>query len=277
MYALAENGALFIHTMDDRPALDGLMLVTDSTDWELRDHFGDLKPAFAGQFGSTPAIVSEGGAAGSNMDLVMFARGPYGNVETKRMYSSTSTYNTSGAWTDLSGLLDSRPAAVSIPGGNGRRLMVAVRDAGTNTLRVLFRANDRKWGQWQDLGGSLKGSPAVCAGIYGKGSASNRVDVFARGADDTLRHRAWLEGEGWQAWKNLGGKIASDPAVCAELETTGVLKDLTGKTLFHVAALGPSGNIVYRNYNGTAWSDWKSLGGKFNSAPVVFISEDDER
>ena len=274
MYALAPEGGLFVQTMLDGGESDGVVKVVNSADWELGDFVGTLKPRFPGQIGSTPTVVADGEAG---TDRMVFARGPFGNLVAKRMYTGANAWNTSGGWTDLSGNLDSRPAAVSIGSGSSRRLMVAVRDAGTDSLHVRFRAKDKKWGQWDDLGGNIKGSPASCTGVYGSGSVNGlalRVDVFARGEDNTLRHRAWLEGEGWQAWKNLGGNIASDPAVHSESDSNPRPNNRTAKTRYHVVALGPSGNVVYRHYNGTAWSDWKSLGGKLTSAPVVFLSDD---
>ncbi len=274
IYAHAPENGLYVQTMLDGRMDDFIINVKDSADWELGDFVGALKPRFPGQIGSTPTVVADGSAG---TDRAIFARGPYGNLVTKGMYTGAAALNTAGGWTDLGGNLDSRPTAVSIGGGKSRRLMVAVRDAGTNSLRVRFRDKDKKWGAWENLGADLIGSPAACTGVYGSGSATGvaqRVDVFARGRDNTLRHRAWLEGEGWQAWKNLGGNLASDPAVYSESDKNPWPNERTAKTRYHVVALGPSGNAIYRHYDGTAWSDWKSLGGKFTSAPVVFFSDD---
>jgi hypothetical protein len=57
------------------------------------------------------------------------------------------------------------------------------------------------------LGGSFQGSPDACSW------ESGRLDVFARGTDDSLKH-IWYSG-GWQAWQTIGAGSAvlkSDPA-----------------------------------------------------------------
>lgn len=277
LYGLAPVNGLFVQTMLDNPVRDAEVKLQNSADWDLVDFVGELKSRLPGQIASTPSVVGDGDSSKPGADRVLFARGPYGNLVTKRMYASGGGMNTAGGWTDLGGNLNSRPAAVSIGSGKSRRLLVAVRDAGTNSLRVRFREKDRKWGLWDDMGGNIKGSPSACTGVYGMGSASGvalRVDIFARGSDDTLRHRAWLEGESWQAWKNLGGNLASDPAVYSESDGNPWPNDRTAKTRYHVVALGPAGDVIYRYYDGSKWSDWKSLGGKLVSAPVVFFSDD---
>lgn len=57
--------------------------------------------------------------------------------------------------------------------------------------------------EWESLGGELTSGPDVCSW------AGGRLDVFARGPDNTLWHK-WFD-NGWSEWESLGGILTSDP------------------------------------------------------------------
>ena len=62
-----------------------------------------------------------------------------------------------------------------------------------------------EWRGWQDLGGIIKAAPAVASW------ASNRLDVFAAGADGQLNHK-WWNGSKWSAWDWVGGVFDDNAA-----------------------------------------------------------------
>ncbi len=58
----------------------------------------------------------------------------------------------------------------------------------------------------EDLGGRLTSGPAVSS------RRSNRLEVFARGANNQLMTRSW-NGSRWSNWSTIRGNIiTSDPA-----------------------------------------------------------------
>jgi hypothetical protein len=101
---------------------------------------------------------------------------------------------------------------------------------------------------WESLGGVLTSPPHAV--IYGK--LSDEILVFARGTDQALWERAFVNGS-WGVWTYLGHILASPPhAVVA------------GKEGPYVFALGTDSAIWY-----TMTGEWQSLGGTFSSAPYA--------
>ncbi len=63
---------------------------------------------------------------------------------------------------------------------------------------------DGNWSAWESLDGVLTSGPAVSSW------ASGRLDVFARGTDNTLYQRSYETN--WTGWNSLGGDLTSAPA-----------------------------------------------------------------
>jgi hypothetical protein len=104
---------------------------------------------------------------------------------------------------------------------------------------------------WHSLGGRFYSGPAVASwGV-------NRLDVFARGTDNALWHKAWV-GTGWSEWYPRGGLVLSDPAAVS-----------WGPNRIDVVALGERAAIHHKAWTGTEWSPWSSLGGRFTSGPAI--------
>ena len=72
-----------------------------------------------------------------------------------------------------------------------------------------------KWGPWLPVGLKISGKPAVVR------TAANRIDLFARGNDDTLLHSYITyknnipELKSVPAWESLAGQLTSDPSAVA--------------------------------------------------------------
>lgn len=103
----------------------------------------------------------------------------------------------------------------------------------------------REGTSWKSLGGSLTSAPDACS--WG----SDRVDVFARGADHTLVHIA-RAGDDWTSWHDLGGSLSGGPAAVS-----------WGPDRLDVFAVGPERTMLQKTWDGSRWSDWVSLGGEF--------------
>jgi hypothetical protein len=231
---------------------------------------------FKGQLRSSPAVVSEAYLEGWD-DLLHRGRGIFGiidngSVVVKPLFKGGfrgRVPNEDGAWTNLGGYTDTHPAAVTGGEGHKKKLWVFIRDAKTNSLWVKYRdpVTD-KWSPWTSLSGGtyLKGAPAAVWGV--SSDRKDRIDVFARGGDDYLQRRTWIEGKGWQNWQTITGlKLTSSPAVL-DKSTCPVFSACKIKVI--VFARGPDNAMYYNVLNGEAWSGWQSLGGNFRSAPVVF-------
>ena len=107
---------------------------------------------------------------------------------------------------------------------------------------------------WSSVGGRLTSNPAVASWTSG------RLDLFARGADNGLWHRAWT-GTAWQAWESIGGGLMSSPAA-----TSGSANRLD------VFARGGDNALWHRTWDGAQWQPWESLGGVSTSGPASAAS-----
>ena len=89
---------------------------------------------------------------------------------------------------------------------------------------------------------------------------TGRLDVFARGTDNALWHRAWDSSAlaGWSPWASLGGVLTSGPAAVS-----------WGPNRIDVFARGTDYALWHRVWDTSRWSDWESLGGLLTSGPDV--------
>lgn len=130
------------------------------------------------------------------------------------------------------------------PTADGTRMYVAAGSA-------VHGYNLTPWYQWEDLGGTLTSGTDVAS--WG----ANRLDVFARGADQSLMHR-YYDGTSWSAWESLGGILAGRP---------GAVSVASGQ--IDVFVRGTDNQLWHRPYAGGSWLAWESLGGAITSAPSV--------
>lgn len=84
----------------------------------------------------------------------------------------------------------------------------------------------------------ITGTPAVCS------LGPKRLEVFVRGKDTHLWHKAW-DGEKWGSWQDLGGSLASDPACVARAPNR-----------IDCFAKGIDSSLWHKTWDGEKWSDW---------------------
>lgn len=142
------------------------------------------------------------------------------------------------------------PGSPAVAASRSGRVDVVTRSP-AGTLVHQYRPPGGSWSRPVDLGGSLVDRPAVAS--WGAG----RLDVFARGTDDQLWHRAF-DGYRWWDWSPLGGTLTSGPAVASWA---------TGR--LDVFVRGPDSGLWHRAFDGTRWWDWAPLGGTLTSGPAV--------
>lgn len=130
-------------------------------------------------------------------------------------------------------------------------------------LGLGLAARAAEAGPWESLGGVFTFSPAVAR------NADGRLQVFARGNDGEVRTISQLAANGatWSGWTSLGGGIDrfgglnSGPAVGQHLD---------GRLELFVR--GNDNDLWHRTQtpaNGSAWTDWESLGGRLESEVAV--------
>ncbi|WP_396265716.1 hypothetical protein [Halobacillus shinanisalinarum] len=76
----------------------------------------------------------------------------------------------------------------------------------------------------------------------------NRIDVFARGTDDSLYHK-WWNGNQWSDWESLGGTLTSAPAVSSRRSNQ-----------LDVFVRGTNQRLYKKTWNGSQWEEWEDLG-----------------
>jgi C1A family cysteine protease len=115
---------------------------------------------------------------------------------------------------------------------------------------VMMPAAPHQWSGWEDLGGVIFSGPTAASW------AANRIDVFARGTDNSMQHR-WWDGVAWRGWESLGGVIDDAPAAVS-----------WGPNRVDCFVRGTDNHLYHRWFDGT-WHDWEDLGGLITSSPTV--------
>eukprot|EP00163_Fabomonas_tropica_P023257 TRINITY_DN4054_c1_g1_i2.p1 TRINITY_DN4054_c1_g1~~TRINITY_DN4054_c1_g1_i2.p1 ORF type:complete len:720 (-),score=209.36 TRINITY_DN4054_c1_g1_i2:229-2388(-) len=167
-------------------------------------------------------------------------------------------------WADLQGRLMGKP--VTILNSHGR-IEAFARGPG-NALYYSFQKELSKtqvWAEWRSLGGEIMGDPTV---VRLKNGA---LQIFAQGFDNSLwtsKQATPDRPDSWSKLVRIGshvvGGVISAPSVV-----------VNRKGLLEVFARGIDNELVtiYEKRDGKSkkitWSDWRSLGGKLEAAPVA--------
>jgi hypothetical protein len=272
VYGLGQDGKLWMIAMEVEEGKGGTPAKFRWANWNslgLKDQMysGLSVVSVSHDLGDTDA---------SNQEV--FSLDQSGQLIRRRLSHHLPLSRAQEAWTRHGGKFAARPSAVAMGGRFDRQVTVYAIDPADKTLRELnwdFAA--QKWNtKWTNLGGALVDAPWAVATNHGHapvgGAPKLRVDVFARGTDNQLWHRAWLEGIGWKAWESLGGNITSSPAALED--GTAIDRGLLGigehKPIIRVFARGAGGDYQMITWDGDKWGKWESLGGNFRSAPIAF-------
>jgi len=157
----------------------------------------------------------------------LFARGTDGEVYTRPADG--------GEWTSLGGAASSGPAAMQRADG---ALDVFVRGMDDKLYQKTRRGSS--WSDWTSLDGLLTSAPAAT-----ERRGTGAIELFARGHDNALWHRAYLPGQGWGPWGSFGGQIASGPTVVSRIDGWADL-----------FVRWSDNRILQRYFDRQRWSDW---------------------
>jgi hypothetical protein len=118
------------------------------------------------------------------------------------------------------------------------------------------------WTGWDNLGGQVRGAPAVTS--WGGG----RQDIFVKGTDTNLYQKVYLGGTSWlpsqQGYASLGGPIAGPPAAASMRADW-------------ITLIANAGELAYKGwFNGSEWypsnTTWFPIGGIPVGAPTLLAA-----
>jgi hypothetical protein len=220
-------------------------------------------------------------AVGYGRQILVFMRGGDGAI-----YQKTLTDSKWSEWVSLGGYATSAPAATVRRGSEGY-VDIAVK-GGDNAIHLRTYQPGVGWHAWGSLGGNLTSAPALSS------QSAGVLNVFARGTDGAVYQRGW-SGSAWSDWINLGGGIIGAPATVARTENVvNVYARGAGNTVYqrgwtattgwsawfqldkipvgstpaaggggalHEWLIARSGSgLLYKEWNGSAWTGWNTLG-----------------
>jgi hypothetical protein len=151
-------------------------------------------------------------------------------------------------WVNLGGIFISTPAAIAWDG--------RVDIFGIGLDRAMYRKTlqNNAWsGEWERLGGAFTSEASAVS--WGP----RRLDVFARGADFTLRHKSYA-GSTVSNWENFGGSLASAPVALS-----------WGADRLDVFALANDGTLAHKWWDGILWNEWEYFGLQDPSKSFVSV------
>ena len=199
-------------------------------------------------------------AVGTNVELfaVDAETGHLMHQEGTAPLLNVPTWN-SGGWEDLGGNLNSAASTVLtvLVSEPGNQINVFGTVPGTNAIAYIKGTGYGAFGAWSsDTTFATSSTPSMPAVVSW---GLNRLDMFIRGTDDKLYHRAssdngatWYPAAGASpAWEALGGSVGSTPVAVS-----------WGPNRIDLFAAQPTtGAITHLDFDGTGWSSWLPVNG----------------
>jgi glucose/arabinose dehydrogenase len=174
-------------------------------------------------------------AAGSSF-AALFVR-----TADNRLWQRTLTSASQGSWTTLpiGGASGNGPSAV-VTTGDVVHLVVR------GTTGAVYHATRRgsTWSGWENLGGGVRGTPAVSPRPGGG------IAIFVRGTDNVIWTRSGDTGA-WTSWSSLGGATQSSPTVAWGYSPDMLLVFVTGT----------NGGLYQGTMKPGSWTGWFKLDG----------------
>jgi hypothetical protein len=192
-----------------------------------------------------PAAASRGPG-----QITVFLRASDGSLQVSDLSGDSFT-----PWQSLGGYLDSGPGAV----GRTPQVTDAFVRGGDGALYQQTFLPEGRWSGWYRLGHTMLSSPTVSVR---KGNGI--LDLFWRGADNSIQAKSWVPGSGWTDVSAVpgGGLTSSAPAAVSR-----------NSNQVDVFVRGTDDNVFLNFYNGSAWSGWALLPGgmKTQDAPAAIV------
>lgn len=196
------------------------------------------------------------------------------DAQTHSVWYTESTPITSGVMTfsnfaNLHGEATSPPAVLLDAEGLIHVFIRGINRGLWHLGETYTYGNNKKWGEWECLGGVMASAPRVPVSLNG----ANLIEVFGRAADKALWHRGQSTKQDsvsieWDSWTSLGGVLASGPAVA--LTDDGMIEVFsraTDKAIYYKGQFEDENGAVH-------FTQWHTLGGMFSTTPTVFVRAD---
>jgi hypothetical protein len=162
------------------------------------------------------------------------------------------------SWVDTGKQVDGEPLVLArgnlgSPSGGSLRVNLFVRGVDGKLWERFW--NGSSW-SWVDTGKAVAGDPvAVVRGEVDEVDADDlRINLFVRGADNTLWERYW-NGSAW-TWVDTGKQVSDDPVVLIRGNTG---SPGGGGIRINLFVRGLDGRLWERYWNGTSWT-WVNTG-----------------
>jgi hypothetical protein len=253
------------------------------------------------------AIGSPSVAASGTGAVYAFARG----ADDALWWSLRGGDNLWSDWTSLEGVLTSSPDCASPVSS---MIVCAVRgiDNGMWVKTAVVTGNGVLWGEWDSQGGILDSGPSIAGVNFSDGHVE--LQAFVKGPAEALWTKRfngtawgnWIQSPGvsgfqnspdctWRgegefdcvvhgannavlhndgcclntagaSWENLGGNFLDGPTTASRSSST-----------LDVVARSSNDNLLFRHYNGNAWTDWIAIDVPFNvlSSPDCVATNED--
>jgi hypothetical protein len=169
------------------------------------------------------------------------------------IYHKSFTSGTwSNAWDSPGGTTQDQPACAVLDG----ILYVVVRGFDNITYANSMSLATLTWSGWTNLNGMTPSPPVLVVTL-----SANRVDLLVRGQDNTVYHKAFVNGNWGPIWDSPGGTAPDIPAVITD-----------GKAI-NIVVRGMDNGLWYNSYNFTrgSWSTWFSIGGRTATTPSLAL------
>lgn len=153
------------------------------------------------------------------------------------------------SWESFAGTMGSKPAECLATGASQTECFAPAATGGLGWWRYDGAALPSMAG----LGGQAA-SPPTCAPTIG------RLNCFVSTSGGRMAQIA-RQGTTWGSWTDLGGSIQGRPACVS-----------TSPTSIECIALGTTGKLQWRSWNGTVWKAWKTVAPSvtFGAEPTCF-------
>jgi hypothetical protein len=252
---------------------------TDGRVWWRSTSASAWQP-IAGLVGSGPAAVEVTPAGQSTPVIVLFARGPAGDLLT-----ATQTGSVTSGWSSLGGRLTSAPSAMTTGAGYNWGVVVAVRGTDGSIWTKVKNFPSGSWSGWTGHGGRATSAP--CVYWYDPGP----ILLAVRGTDGRRWNKHLLDEESWSwwsddvainsalavnndipygtlmAWRNSRNQLflqtGAGPVNAGGYLTSAPEVSLTGTDqLLYQAFVRGGDNAVWQYARQSGVGTWTSLGGK---------------
>lgn len=264
------------------PVYNNNAMLSPTDIWGVQQFYGGRKPLSANYSAGRTAVGARtpfNASLGTENLATWISQGPWSSQLHTNGVTDTPTIVTSGwrthaivrgtdarlyakvfdgaTWSGFVQLgpeqVEGDPVAVARPGD-----MVDVFVRGTDGRLYSKNFNGAGWSNYSLVGWAGGSTPMIIGTPSVVVRGPSRIDVFARGIDNTLYYITW-DGWFWSSFSQLApNQIASNPVAVS-----------WGSSRLDVFVRGTDNALYTKSFDGSSWSGYVPLGGEFTGDPAV--------